>query len=135
MFFSRRVGRDLSQGDATSASRRRCAISPPLQKRSFENRPGAFQSDDLVFDAFFNAGLRVWDIRDPSKPREVAWFTPPPPERMYDIRSNAPAAISSQDVYVDDRGYCFITDYNAGLCAVELEGEARALMRLAPHDR
>lgn len=93
-----------------------------------ENRPGAFQSETLVFNAFFNAGLRVWDIRDPFKPREVAWFIPPPPARLYDPRPGAPQVISSQDVYVDDRGYCFLTDYNAGLYVVELTGEARALM-------
>ncbi len=44
-----------------------------------ENRPGSFQSEDLVFDAFFNAGLRVWDIRNPFEPSEIAWFIPPPP--------------------------------------------------------
>jgi hypothetical protein len=95
-----------------------------------ENRPGSFQSEDLVFDAFFNAGLRVWDIGNPFEPREIAWFIPPPPEKLYDVRANAPRTISSQDVYVDDRGYCFITDYNAGLYVVELEGEARQLMGL-----
>jgi hypothetical protein len=95
-----------------------------------ENRPAAFQSETLVFNAFFNAGLRVWDIRDPFVPREVAWFIPPPPHRLYDVRPNAPAAVSSQDVYVDDRGYCFLTDYNAGLYIVELEGEARELLGL-----
>lgn len=94
-----------------------------------ENRPGAFQSEILVFNAFFNAGLRVWDIRNPFEPREVAWFIPPAPEKMYDIRTDAPRAVSSQDVYVDDRGYCFLTDYNAGLYVIELEGEARELMR------
>ena len=95
-----------------------------------ENRPGAFQSETLLFNAFFNAGLRVYDIRDPFKPREVAWFIPPPPERLYDPRPSAPRVVSSQDVYVDDRGYCFITDYNAGLYVVELEGQARQLMNL-----
>ncbi len=96
-----------------------------------ENRPGAFRSESLVFSAFHNAGLRVYDVRDPFRPREVAWFIPPPPEKLYDPRPNAPRAISSQDVYVDDRGYCYITDYNAGIYIVELEGEARQLMGLA----
>lgn len=93
-----------------------------------ENRPGAFQTETLVFNAFFNAGLRVWDIRDPFKPREVAAFMAPNPERMYDYRPNAVPVLSSEDVYVDDRGYCYLTDHNTGLYVVELEGEARALM-------
>ena len=96
-----------------------------------ENRSGAFQSETVLFNAFFNAGLRVYDIRDPFRPREVAWFIPPDPERMHDPRPNAPKTISSQDVYVDDRGYCFITDYNAGLYVVELTGEARRLLGLS----
>ncbi len=51
-------------------------------------------------------------------------------ERMYDPRPHAPRTVSSQDVYVDDRGYCFLTDYNAGLYVVELEEEARQLAGL-----
>ena len=38
--------------------------------------------------------------------------------------------LSSEDVYVDDRGYCFLTDHSAGLYVVALEGEARDLMGL-----
>lgn len=90
-----------------------------------ENRPGAWHSDTVIFNAFFNAGLRVWDIRDQYQPREIAWFLPPAPVRIYDERPGAARAISSQDVYVDDRGVCFVTDYNAGIYAVELMGEAR----------
>lgn len=95
-----------------------------------ENRPGAFQSEKLVFNAFFNAGLRVWDILDPFRPREVAAFMAPNPPRALDYRPGAVPVLSSEDVYVDDRGYCFLTDHSAGLYVVELEGEARALMEL-----
>lgn len=93
-----------------------------------ENRPGAFQTENLVFNAFFNAGLRVWDIRDPFRPREVAAFMAPNPARAMDYRPGAMPVLSSEDVYVDDRGYCFLTDHNAGLYVVEMEGEARDLM-------
>jgi hypothetical protein len=95
-----------------------------------ENRPGAFQTENLVFNAFFNAGLRVWDIRDPFKPREVAAFMAPNPEKAHDFRPGAVPVLSSEDVYIDDRGYCFLTDHSAGLYVVELEGEARELMDL-----
>jgi hypothetical protein len=95
-----------------------------------ENRPGAFHSETLVFNAFFNAGLRVWDIRDPFRPREVAAFMAPNPPRALDYRPQAVPVLSSEDVYVDDRGYCFLTDHSAGLYVVALEGEARALMGL-----
>jgi hypothetical protein len=52
----------------------------------------------------------------------------PNPERIYDYRPNAVPVLSSEDAYVDDRGYCFLTDHNADLYVVALEGEARTLM-------
>jgi hypothetical protein len=46
-----------------------------------ENRPGSFQSEQLIFATYQNAGVRVFDIADPFAPREVAHFVPPAPER------------------------------------------------------
>ena len=42
-----------------------------------ENRPGSFQSEQLIFATYQNAGVRVFDITDPFAPREVAHFVPP----------------------------------------------------------
>jgi hypothetical protein len=39
-------------------------------------QPGA-NNPNLVATTWFNAGLRIHDISDPSNPREVAWFLPP----------------------------------------------------------
>src|SRR5262245_62019741 len=36
-----------------------------------ENRPGSFVSSDLIFATYQNAGVRVFDIRDPYRPNEV----------------------------------------------------------------
>jgi|GEM_PF-1583816 hypothetical protein len=46
----------------------------------WENRPGslAFHSDRLVVGSFFAGGVRVYDISDPARPREVAYDVPPP---------------------------------------------------------
>jgi hypothetical protein len=46
----------------------------------WENRPGslAFHSDRLVVGSFFAGGVRVFDISDPARPREVAYDVPPP---------------------------------------------------------
>ena len=38
--------------------------------------PGA-SNPHIVATTHFNAGLRITDISDPTKPREVAWFLPP----------------------------------------------------------
>ena len=58
-------------------------------------RPGA-RSEDLVFGAYFNAGVRIHDVSNPRAPREVGYFVPAPPER-------APhGAAQMNDVYVDE---------------------------------
>jgi hypothetical protein len=33
-----------------------------------ENRPGSFQSENLIFVTYYNAGLRVFDIRNQYRP-------------------------------------------------------------------
>jgi hypothetical protein len=69
----------------------------------------------LVFIAFFNAGVRVLDIRDPFRPREVAHFIP------------AGGAVTN-NVEVDERGYIYIVDRGGlGLHILELRGEGRAI--------
>jgi len=53
-----------------------------------ENRRGSFQSEELIFATYQNAGVRVFDITDPCAPREVAHFVPPALENMLDPRPN-----------------------------------------------
>lgn len=87
-----------------------------------ENRPGSFQSEDLVFATYQNAGVRAFDIRDQYRPREVAAWVPPAPERMVDTRPNRPRVIQSFDVFVDKNAFVYVTDYNAGLYILQYEG-------------
>jgi len=75
-----------------------------------ENPPvkGAWKSEDIVLGTFFNAGLRVYDVRDPHDPREIAAFVPPAP-------NGAPkGTVQINDVFVDDRGIVFAVDRHAG---------------------
>ena len=87
-----------------------------------ENRPGSFQSDTLIFNAYFRAGLRIFDITDPYRPEEVGYYLPPDPEVMMDPRPGKAKAPSSQDVYVDKNGIIYLTDYNCGLYILEFTG-------------
>ena len=87
-----------------------------------ENRPGTFQSEDLIFATYQNAGVRVYDIRDPFRPAEVGACVPPPPARMVDPRPNRAAVLHSADVHVDARGIVYATDFNAGLSVMEYLG-------------
>jgi hypothetical protein len=82
-----------------------------------ENPPGkgAWRSDDYVLGTFFNAGVRVYDVRDPYQPKEVASYVPPTP-----AGSSRPTA-QINDVFVDDRGIVFAVDRHAGgLYALEM---------------
>src|SRR5258708_18332321 len=46
-----------------------------------ENRPESFQSEEILFATYHNAGLRIFDIRDAFAPKEIRSFLPPPPAR------------------------------------------------------
>jgi len=87
-----------------------------------ENRSEGFQSEDLLFVSYQNAGLRVYDIADPFRPQEVAAIVPPAPASLMDYRANRPLVLDTTDVYVDRNGLIYTTDMNAGLTIMELEG-------------
>jgi hypothetical protein len=88
-----------------------------------------------VFIAYFNAGVRAVDIRDPYHPREVAFYIPAITEnttpRCVPLAGGGEAcqvAIQTNNVEVDERGYIYIVDRaNTGLHILELTGAARAL--------
>ena len=89
-----------------------------------ENRPESYQSSDTLFVTYQNAGLRVYDIRDPFRPVEVAALVPPSPTTMMDYRPNRPQVIDTTDVFVDENGLIYCTDSNAGLYILALDGVA-----------
>jgi hypothetical protein len=91
----------------------------------------------LVFFAWFNAGVRAVDVRDPFNPREVAAYIPATTDRT-DRRclkvggvDRCKVAIQTNNVEVDDRGYIYAVDRaNTGLHILELTGAARAIASL-----
>ena len=91
----------------------------------------------LVFISFFNAGVRVLDVRDPYHPKEVAYFIPSITEATdkrcikVDGQQRCKTAIQTNNVETDDRGYIYIVDRaNTGLHILELTGEARKIAGL-----
>jgi len=89
-----------------------------------QNRTNSMIRSDKIYATYCNAGLRIYDIKDPRNPRESAYFIPPDPEKIYDPRPydrlfdifhGGSRIISTQDVFVDERGYIYITDMNAGM--------------------
>jgi hypothetical protein len=87
-----------------------------------ENRPDGLVSSEIIFATYQNAGIRVFDIRDPHRPEEVAAFVPPAPTRLVDRRPNRAKVIQSCDVWVSADGLVYGTDFNGGLCILEYRG-------------
>jgi hypothetical protein len=87
-----------------------------------ENRPGSFISEDLIFATYQNAGVRAYDISNKYAPREVGACVPPPPATMVDPRPNRPKVLHSSDVFVDNNGLIYSTDFNVGLYIIEYKG-------------
>jgi len=87
-----------------------------------ENRPGSFQSEELIFATYHNAGVRVFDLANAHEPKEVAHFIPPPPARIVDIRPGAELVTQSTDVFVAADGTIYVTDTNGGLSILAFDG-------------
>ena len=93
----------------------------------------------LAFIAFFNAGVRALDIRDPYQPREVGHYIPAitarTAERCVEVdgRERCKRAIQTNNVETDARGYVYIVDRaNTGVHILEVAGEAREIAGLPP---
>jgi len=86
----------------------------------------------LAFIAFFNAGVRAVDIRNPYSPKEVGYFIPSITAATdkrcvtVDGKERCKTAIQTNNVETDERGYIYIVDRaNTGLHILELTGSAR----------
>jgi len=87
-----------------------------------ENRPGSFQSEEIIFATFNNAGVRVFDVKDAFAPREIASWVPPAPARLVDPRPKVALAAKTADIYVARDGLMYVSDWNAGLHVLQYEG-------------
>ena len=87
----------------------------------------------FAFVTFFNAGVRMLDIRNPYEPKEVAYFIPAitkaTEKRCIKVNGEdrCKVAIQTNNAETDDRGYIYIVDRaNTGMHILRLTGEARA---------
>jgi len=69
-----------------------------------ENEPLAtsWVSNNIIVGTFFSGGVRVYEIKDPFRPEEVAYYVPPTPEGCNSIMIN--------DLYVDEEGLVYALD-------------------------
>jgi hypothetical protein len=71
-------------------------------------QPTAKELHNTVVGSFFNGGVRVFDLSDPQRPNEIAYWVP-----KVHPKSNLKTA-QINDVFVDDRGYIYAVDRTAG---------------------
>ncbi len=88
----------------------------------YENRPGNFVSEDLIFTTYQNAGVRVFDIRNQYAPVEVGAYVQAAPTKLVDPRPNRPLVLHAADVFVDKNGLVYATDFSVGLYILEYNG-------------
>ena len=80
-----------------------------------ETKDGEIIGGSLLYVAYFNAGLRIVDISDPFKPREVGHYIPVRAGMKKEDRGTK-KVIQTNDVDLDGRGFIYITDRSgAGL--------------------
>ena len=77
----------------------------------------------LTAIAYFNGGVRIWDIREPQAPREVAFYVP-------EANANTdPDGYMTNNVEIDNRGYIYVVDRNgAGMDILQLTGCAKQIV-------
>ena len=91
----------------------------------------------IIFVAFFNAGVRAVDVRNPYKPTEIGYYIPAITDKT-DKRcvgngadQKCKVAIQTNNVEIDDRGYIYIVDRaNTGMHILQLTGDARKIASL-----
>ena len=100
---------------------------------SHENQPSMY-AKRVMFYAWFNAGVRAVDMRDPFNPKEIAYYIPAITDNTDKRCITTPqgaqckVAIQSNNADVDDRGYIYIVDRaDTGMHILELTGSARAV--------
>jgi hypothetical protein len=77
----------------------------------------------LTFLAYFTGGVRVWDIREPQGPVEVAFYVP-----VANANTTQPDGYMTNNLEVDNRGFIYATDRNgSGLDILELRGRAKQI--------
>jgi len=86
------------------------------------HNPDVAEPGDLIHLAYFNAGVRVYDISDPYLPAEVGWFLPGDPAEPKRSQSGMMPISFTQEVLTDARGNVFAVD-SAGVYVLRNSGD------------
>jgi hypothetical protein len=77
----------------------------------------------IVACSFINSGLRVFDVRDPAAPREVAYYVAPPKDGTVAGAATGNLALS-QPAFDEERREVWYTDATSGFHALRLDERA-----------
>jgi hypothetical protein len=86
------------------------------------HNPDVAQPGDLIHLAYFNAGVRVYDISEPLLPKEVGWFLPGDPKTPKRSQSGLLPISITQEVLIDTRGNIYISE-SSGLYILRNSGD------------
>jgi hypothetical protein len=89
----------------------------------------------IVSISWFNAGVRIWDIRDPKNPKAIAYYIQAPTANTASscstINGETKCFNAAMNNYVeyDDRGYIYAADRaGTGVSILSLTGDARLVI-------
>jgi hypothetical protein len=91
------------------------------------HNPAIQQPGNLIDVAWFNAGLRIFDISDPRLPTEAGYFMPPErPGLKEESGAHASPVNWSEELAVDARGNIYMNDDKWGLWVMRYTGKEPA---------
>ena len=104
----------------------RCQPAPigPTIHNIHENYPGpdSYRSDDRIYATCGPAGLRIYDISNPFYIEEIGYYVPGTPKTQYNPNGPLYWGVDVEDVWVDNKGLIYMSDWNAGLSIIEFTG-------------
>lgn len=96
------------------------------------HNPAIQKPGNLMYVAWFNAGLRIFDISDARLPTEVGWFMPPERPGLPEKGGAHGSPVNwSEELAVDARGYVYMNDDKWGLFVLRYTGKEPASAKAA----
>lgn len=93
----------------------------PHNQHQPQGNPDHLPADRYVYMTYFNAGLQVFDIADPHFPTIAGYYIPDDPKsRLGPLPKDL--VVQAEDLLVDRRGYCYMTEKNSGLWILQFDG-------------